>query len=99
MKQLLLHMPFVMFLVGLALLHIANSHLADNLARQIAKTEKQVKDLHWRYLTSSSDLMQKSKLSEVAALVRPLGLKELREPPYVICERGEDETGNPENKP
>ncbi|MBL7778556.1 MAG: hypothetical protein JNK66_09725 [Chitinophagales bacterium] len=84
LRQLLLNMPFVLFLVVLATLHIANNHLADNMARDIAKTEKQVKDLHWKYMTSTSDLMQKSKLSEVAVLVNTQGLRELRIPPYKI---------------
>lgn len=84
LRKLLLNMPFVLFLVILATLHIANNHLADNMARDIAKTEKQVKDLHWKYMTSTSDLMQKSKLSEVAVLVNTQGLRELRIPPYKI---------------
>lgn len=84
LKKLLFNMPFVLFLVMLAALHIANSHAAENYARSIAKTEKEVKQLRWQYMTTASSLMQKSKQSEVAKLVGTQGLKELRIPPYKI---------------
>jgi uncharacterized membrane protein YtjA (UPF0391 family) len=83
-KKLLFNMPFVLFLVVLAALHIANNHMAENYARNIAKTEKEVKQLRWQYMTTTSSLMQKSKQSEVARLVGTQGLKELRIPPYKI---------------
>ena len=80
----MLNLPFVLFLVFLAALHIANNHLAENYARRITKTEKEVKQLRWKYMTTTSGLMLKSKQSEVAKLVEPQGLKELRIPPYKI---------------
>lgn len=83
-KKLLFNMPFVLFLVVLAALRIANNHMAENYARNIAKTEKEVKQLRWQYMTTTSSLMQKSKQSEVARLVNTQGLKELRIPPYKI---------------
>ena len=84
LKRVLLHMPFVLFLVILATAHIANNHLAENYARNITKTEKEVKQLRWQYMTTTSGLMQKSKQSEVAKLVNTQGLKELRTPPFKI---------------
>ena len=84
LKKVLLNLPFVLFLVFLAVLHIANNHLAETYARRITKTEKEVKQLRWRYMTTTSSLMQKSKQSEVAKLVSMQGLKELRIPPYKI---------------
>ncbi len=84
LKKVLFNMPFVMFLVVLAALHIANNHMAENYARNITKTEKEVKQLRWQYMTTASSLMQKSKQSEVAKLVGTQGLTELRIPPYKI---------------
>lgn len=84
LKKVLFNMPFVLFLVGLAALHIANNHMAETYARNITKTEKEVKQLRWQYMTTTSSLMQKSKQSEVAKLVNTQGLKELRIPPYKI---------------
>jgi uncharacterized membrane protein YtjA (UPF0391 family) len=84
MNKVLFNMPFVLFIVMLAALHIANNHLAEDYARGISKLEKEVKQLRWQYMTTTSGLMQKSKQSEVAKLVSNQGLKELRIPPYKI---------------
>ncbi|MCX6200056.1 MAG: FtsL-like putative cell division protein [Bacteroidetes bacterium] len=84
LKKVLFNMPFVLFLVVLAALHIANNHMAETYARNITKTEREVKQLRWQYMTTTSSLMQKSKQSEVAKLVNTQGLKELRIPPYKI---------------
>lgn len=84
MKRILLNMPFVMFIVFLGVLRIANNHTAENYARNISKTEKEVKQLRWQYMTTTSGLMLKSKQSEVVKLVGTQGLKELRIPPYKI---------------
>ncbi|MFN8322528.1 MAG: FtsL-like putative cell division protein [Chitinophagales bacterium] len=84
MRKLLTNMGFVFFLVLLAALHIANNHLAETYARRITKTEKEVKELRWQYMTTTSGLMLKSKQSEVAKIVGTQGLKELRIPPYKI---------------
>lgn len=84
LKRVLFNLPFVLFLVILAMLHIANNHMADNYARRIARTEKEVKQLRWQYMTTAAGMMEKSKQSEVAKLVDTMGLKELRIPPFKI---------------
>jgi len=78
------NLGFVVFLVVLAMLHIANTNMAEDFARKITRMEKEVKQLRWRYMTTSSGLMQKSKQSEVAKLVQAQGIKELRVPPLKI---------------
>lgn len=87
MRGIMTSLPFVGFLVILGFLHIANNNLAENYARRISKTEKEVRDLRWHYMESSNRLMKKSRLSEVSKLVQDQGLKELRQPPYIIEEK------------
>lgn len=84
LKRVLFNLPLLLLLAVLAVLHIANNHLAESYARKIAFTENEVKQLRWRYMTTAAALMQKSKQSEVAKLVSTQGLKELRIPPYKI---------------
>ena len=84
LRNILLSLPFVLFLVGLGFLHIANNHLAENYARKITRTEKEVRDLRWQYMETTNKLMKKSRLSEVSKLVEAQGLKELRQPPLII---------------
>lgn len=84
LNKVLMNLSFVLFLALLAGLHIANNHLAENYARKITRTEKEVKELRWQYMTTASKLMKISKQSEVAKLVSERGIKELRIPPYKI---------------
>ncbi len=82
--QLFTHLPFVLFLVVLAALHIANSHLAEAYVRDIAAKEKQAQQMRWEYLSATSGMMQQSKQSSVAVLVEEQGLKPLRVPPVIV---------------
>lgn len=82
--QLFFHLPFVLFLITLAALHIANSHLAESYVRDIAAKEKQVQQMRWEYLSTTSVLMQQSKQSSVAELVAAQEIKPLRVPPIIV---------------
>ena len=84
LKRVLFNLPFVLFLVMLAAMHIASNHMAENYARRITKTEKEVKLLRWQYMTTASGLMLRSKQSRVAQMVDTLGVRELRIPPFKI---------------
>lgn len=78
------NLPFVLFLAFLALVYIGNGHYAVKNIRAINKLTTQVKSLQWSYLDIKSELMQESKLSNVAARVAPLGLKLPENPPMRI---------------
>jgi hypothetical protein len=83
--QALVHnMPFILFLSGLALIYIANSHLAEKKIRRLNKLSTEIKELKWEYLNVKSELMFRSKMSEVNKAVEPLGLKVLNNPPQKI---------------
>jgi hypothetical protein len=78
------NMPFILFLAALALIYIANSHLAEKKVRRINKLGREIKELKWEYLNVKSELMFRSKMSEVSKAVDPLGLKPLSSPPQKI---------------
>jgi hypothetical protein len=78
------NMPFILFLAGLALIYIANSHLAEKKIRRINQLGREIKELKWEYLNVKSELMFRSKMSEVSKAVAPTGLKELNSPPQKI---------------
>jgi hypothetical protein len=83
--QWLVHnIPYFLFLAALAVLYIYNGHYSDNTIKDIDKTSKQVKELQYEYKTIKSEVMLRSKQSELAKAVEPLGLKELTEPPFVL---------------
>jgi hypothetical protein len=83
-QSLVRQLPFILFLTGLAVVYIYNGHYADKTIRNISKTAKEVKELQYEYKTVKSEVLYKSKQSELVKAVEPLGLKELIEPPMVL---------------
>jgi hypothetical protein len=76
--------PFVCFLAALALIYIANRHVAEDYVRDMEKLNKEVKSLSWEYKSLKADLMLKSTLNQVSKKVDTLGLKVLTVPPQKI---------------
>ncbi len=79
-------LPYIVFLVILAFIYIANRYHAEKVVRQNVELTKEINDLRAEAITTSSELMFISKQSEVSKLVekRGLGLKESVEPPRKI---------------
>jgi hypothetical protein len=78
--------PFFLFLSLLAVIYIYNGHYADKTARNINSVKKELDELHYEYKTLKSEVMFRSKQSELAKAVEPLGLKELMAPPVVLTD-------------
>ena len=81
--------PFFLFLTLLAVIYIYNGHLADKTVRQIGRTTKEVRELQYEYKTVKSEVMFRSKQSEMAKAVEPLGLKALQQPPVILEDKKE----------
>ncbi|HVI46543.1 MAG TPA: FtsL-like putative cell division protein [Chitinophaga sp.] len=90
-RALVQNLPFIGFLSFLALIYIANSHLAEKKIRRINQLGKEIKELKWEYINVKSELMFRSKMSEVSKSVEPLGLKQLSSPPQKIILKQETE--------
>ena len=84
-------LPFMFFVAFLAMIYIANRHMAENNIRDIDKLSKQVKELTWDYKTTKADLAYKSTLSEVEKKADTLGLKSSVNPPQKITITEADE--------
>ena len=78
------NIPFFLFLATLAVLYIYNGHYADKMVRKISATEKHIKELEYEYKTVKSEVIFRSKASELVKAVAPLGLKELTAPPVML---------------
>lgn len=76
--------PFFLFLTLLAVVYIYNGHLADKTVRNISRTTREVRELQHEYKTVKSEVMFRSKQSELVKAAEPLGLKELLESPVVL---------------
>ncbi|MFO7574036.1 MAG: FtsL-like putative cell division protein [Bacteroidales bacterium] len=83
-RIILKNIGYILFLTLLGAVYIANRFHAEDLVRRITKLQNEVTELRSDALSTSAELMQASRQSEVTRLIRErgLGLEELTEPPY-----------------
>jgi hypothetical protein len=79
--------PYTLFMLGIALVYIANSYYSEKTVREIDKIGRELKTLRSEYISGRSELMFNSKQSEVAKSVAPLGVVESTEAPRKIVLR------------
>jgi hypothetical protein len=85
-QSIVKQVPFFLFLALLAVIYIYNGHYADNTIRNINQTSREVKELQYDYKAVKSEVMFRSKQSELIKAVEPLGLKELTTSPVVLSD-------------
>ena len=83
-KWVVKNIPFFLFLALLAVCYIFNGHYGDKIARRIGATEKHIKELEYEFKTIKSEVIFRSKASELVKAVAPLGLKELTVAPVLL---------------
>lgn len=83
-------LPFLLYLAFLAMVYIANKHLAENNIRLIDKLGKEVKELNFDFKSTKADLAYKTTLTEVAKRVDTLGIKEALDPPQKLTVEEDD---------
>lgn len=85
-KWVVKNIPFFLFLAVLAVLYIYNGHHSDKLIRRMGETEKHIKELEYEYKTVKSEVIFRSKASELIKAVEPMGLKEMTSAPVVLLQ-------------
>jgi hypothetical protein len=82
-ENMIRQLPYLIFLTFLGIVYIGNRFHAEHMVRVNNALKTEVGDLRAEQITTTSELMNISRPSEVAALVqsRNLGLKESLEPP------------------
>ncbi len=75
------NISFFLFLSGLAVLYIANGHMADRTIRQINAINNELKELQYVYKTLKSEVMYKSEEAQIIKAAEPLGLKVSKDMP------------------
>ena len=85
-RWIMKNIGFFLFLAVLAVIYIYNGHYADKLSRDITRTDKELKELQYEYKTLKSEVMFRSKQSELARAVEPFGLRQLMQPPYLLTD-------------
>lgn len=80
------NIPFYFFIAAIAIIYIANGHYADKMMRRMNNTEKDLKEMEYEFKTVKQEVIFRSKESELAKAVEPLGLKPLMAPPLRIID-------------
>lgn len=90
-KAVLKQSRFILLLVLIAFLSIANRNHAEKKVIELNRLQGDVKELRARAISTSSELVRISRQSEVIRLVRryELGLEESLEPPKKLVENRE----------
>jgi len=85
-ELILSNLRFILYLVFLGLLYIANRNHAEHLLRETIKLKKEIEELKAEQLSVSSKLMQISQQSEVQKLMQQqqLDLSNSDKPPFKI---------------
>jgi hypothetical protein len=85
-KAVTSQLPFLFFLAFMSIIYISNRYHADMLNRRIDTLRSETRELRSEAIFVSSELMKRSRQTEVADEVekRGLGLKESVEPPKKI---------------
>ncbi len=88
-NQIVHAMPFILFVTALIMFYIGNSYYAESTIRKIDKMKVELKDRRAEFIYTESEVMNRSKPSEVAKAVESMGIKEPLEPPKRIVVRDE----------
>jgi hypothetical protein len=85
-KIILKNLGYISLITLLAAIYIGNRFHAERITREIARIQQEVKDLRAESLSTSADLMNVSKQSEVFKMVKEKGLdlEEMKAPPYKL---------------
>jgi hypothetical protein len=78
------NIPFLLFLFGIGIFYIGNSHYGEGTIISMEKMNTELKELKSEFISTRSELMFVSKQSEVAKAVAPLGIYESVVPPKKI---------------
>ena len=82
--------PYFLFLSLVAVIYIYNGLSADKTVRNINTVSKEIDELNYEFKTLKSEVMFRSKQSELSKAVEPIGLKELTTPPVILVDSASD---------
>jgi hypothetical protein len=83
--NVLLNMPFILFLAGAGLLSIAYGYHAERVVRNIEDHGAALKEQRAEYISVRAELEKQEQQSQVAGRISALGLKESRVPPVKLA--------------
>jgi len=82
--KMLQRWPYLIFLVCLALLLIANNYVSEKIIRETNAVKQELKELQTEHLATLSEYLKKTQQSEIAKRLDSIGVKESVVPPKKI---------------
>lgn len=89
-RNLSKNIGFILFVAGLAVIYIWNAHSSERNIREMNKLNSELKELHYKHVTTQAELDNRSLESRVIDMVEPMGLKVSGELPKKLGDRNED---------
>ena len=77
-------MTYLIGFVVLIIIYIANAHYHVKTMRDINETKENLREIQAEYVSLKAELATKTKASELAEQLKGSGVKELRQPPYLV---------------
>jgi len=71
---------YIVFLAAVGVAYISNSYYAESIVRRIDDMNRELKELHYEYISSKSKVMNQGKQSVIIKKLENTGLKESVEP-------------------
>ena len=68
------NLPYVFFLIFLAMIYIANAHYTEKKIRKIDRLRGEIKELNWNYMSIKSHIIYQETYSELSQNVKALHL-------------------------
>jgi hypothetical protein len=65
------NLPYVFFLILLAMVYIGNAHYTEKKVRKIDALKNEIKELTWTYMSVKSDAIYQSTYSNLSEQVNP----------------------------
>lgn len=81
------NLPFIFYLVLMALLYISYGYFAEKNVKALMRTESEFREAKARNLSATARLQKVKQRSSVQEDLRHLGLRESSKPPIIIREK------------
>ena len=78
------NLPYVFFLIFLAMVYIGNAHYTEKKVRKIEILKTEIKELTWIYMSAKSDAIYQSTYSELSEQVKNTQLSNAGSFPKII---------------
>ncbi len=79
---------FALFLTGIGLLYIWNTHRAERIARYSDQLQREIRELKSEYMTLHAQMSLNRRQTDMMRIIDSLKLKPMEQPPFRLIDHG-----------